>query len=807
MSDCRPEPAQPSGLVDSMALGVVDKRFVRQQNAPQATMIRPVALRDARSSVVAIVSVNRGDGAAVPSRIADTPNLNLYGGAAAPMAVRTTNEPPTLTGTTNIDYVENGKEAVATYTATDPEGETITWTVTGADAGVFSITAGVLEFVTSPNYENPVDENEENQYGVSVSATDLSGASATIEVAVNVTDTNDPNIVLIMADDVGYEAFGAYGSTQYRTPRIDELAAAGVRLTNTYSKPVCTPSRVALMTGKSNVRNYADFEVLLPGQYTFADLFREAGYATAIAGKWQLHGGPRTLTGVAAAETGFDTYCLWNTANTNRRRYWRPSIECDGEIIDSNLLDYGPEVFADFLLEFIESNQHVPFFVYYPMVLPHYPFDSPPDAQCADTDDEQCNFEDMVAYMDRNVGRIYDRLDTLELLTNTIVLFTSDNGSHRTVVSTLLGETIHGDKGLPTDGGTRVPLVVRVPGGQGGRVLDDLVDFTDFLPTLADAASLTIPEGMTLDGVSFWERLKGNSGRPRQWIYTYYFPKPYVAEFDNPSNYPEVAYVRDKRHKLDSSGDLFDISSDRHEIHPLPKDDEATVATRTTLQAVLDSMPDRGEEIRSSSVAGVVSTAEPRPLWRPVLKTAKVSGTELTLVYAGILNTSIEPSADAYTVKVDETERTVSGVSLADTAVSLTLAVPVTAAQTVTLSYAPGTNALRHGNRSSGHKAAALADEPVENETPADSTDPTVESIATDATHPTRNPFTATIGFSEPVTGLDSGEITVVNGTGSNLSGVRRHVYATGNTGCRLRRRRHGNGPCRCGRGHRRKPQ
>ena len=103
--------------------------------------------------------------------------------------------------------------------------------------------------------------------------------------------TNEqPNVVLIMADDVGYECFGPYGSKQYSTPRLDKLADTGVRFTHFYSTPLCTPSRVKIMTGKSNVRNYLDFGVLDPAEYTFADLFKKAGYATAIAGKWQLQG-------------------------------------------------------------------------------------------------------------------------------------------------------------------------------------------------------------------------------------------------------------------------------------------------------------------------------------------------------------------------------------------------------------------------------------------------------------------------------------------------------------------------------------
>ena len=632
----------------------------------------------------------------------------------------TINKTLSIAGNANPEYPENAAVPVATYIA-DPKTPNLDWSLSGDDGGRFSVIDGVLRFLSPPDFEKPADQGGDNEYQVEVVTTDSSKSRATIAVTIKVTDVQDPNIVLIMADDVGYEAFGAYGSTQYRTPRLDELASAGVRLTNAYSKPVCTPSRVALMTGKSNVRNYADFGVLLPDQYTFADLLGEAGYATAIAGKWQLHGGDYSvIDGVAADQTGFDAYCLWNTDLADGSRYWNPSIECDGQVISRDQDDYGPDIFTDFLLEFIESNQNGPFFAYYPMVLPHYPFVPPPDAQCLGTDDEQCNFEDMVSRLDYNVGRIYDKLATLLLLDNTILLFTSDNGTSRTLVSYLDGKAIQGDKRLPTDGGTRVPLIAIVPGGDGGRVIDDLIDFTDFLPTFADAAGLTVPEEVTLDGVSFWERLQGKTGQPRQWIYTYYFPNPYKSTYQSPSQYPEVAYVRDERYKLYSTGDLYDLSMDTHEIRPVLSNEGDSLEARTRLQAALDSMPATSQEIRRPWVNDALLSSSSRPLWRPVLKTATVDGNELKLTYAGVLDIDSKPPEGAFAVQVDGTERTVSSVSVAAGVVTLTLATPVTAGQTVTLSYTPGTNALQHANRVDGNTATALAHETVRNETPQD---------------------------------------------------------------------------------------
>ena len=178
-----------------------------------------------------------------------------------------------------------------------------------------------------------------------------------------------------------------------------------------------------------------------------------------------------------------------------------------------------------------------------------------------------------------------------------------------------------------------------------------------------------------------------------------------------------MAYVRDKRYKLYNTGELFDLSVDRFEIHPLLADHEESVAARTRLQAVLDSMPvGGGEEILWSLVAGTAT--EGRPRWRPVLSGATVNGAELMLAYAGVLNTKEPPPTDAFTVKVDGTERTVAVSSINGTSVVLMLASPVVSEQTVTVSYdIPHRNAIRHVNGDTGHLAAPIADEVVRNTT------------------------------------------------------------------------------------------
>ena len=124
--------------------------------------------------------------------------------------------------------------------------------------------------------------------------------------------TEDPlNVLLIMADDIGFECFSSYGSKEYKTPRIDALAKQGVRFNNAHSTPLCTPTRVNLMSGKSNVFNYQDFGIYPHGEPTFANHFKEHGYRTAVAGKWQLQS-KQPGKGITPGEAGFDTYCLWN---------------------------------------------------------------------------------------------------------------------------------------------------------------------------------------------------------------------------------------------------------------------------------------------------------------------------------------------------------------------------------------------------------------------------------------------------------------------------------------------------------------
>jgi arylsulfatase A len=373
-----------------------------------------------------------------------------------------------------------------------------------------------------------------------------------------------PNVILIMADDVGYECFGAYGSTQYRTPNIDRMAGQGMRFLHCHSQPLCTPSRVKIMTGISNVRNYSGFSVLNRDQRTLGSYFKEAGYTTAIAGKWQLLGAehyPERFRGrgTRPEAAGFDRVCLWQVDRLGSR-FWNPLLYVDGENRQFGKDDYGPAIVNDYALKFMEEHRDRPFFLYYPMILVHSPFEPTPDSESRGSRNKQKNFEDMVAYMDRMVGKVVDQARRLGIAEKTLILFTGDNGTHKSIVSRLNGVEIRGGKGSTTDAGTRVPCVAWWPGTvPAGRTSEPLVDFSDFLPTALEAAGITA--SAELDGQSFLPQLRGGTGRPREFMFCYYNPRPEKTQ--------PVRFVRDTRWKLYGDGRFYDVANDVLERHPL----------------------------------------------------------------------------------------------------------------------------------------------------------------------------------------------------------------------------------------------
>ncbi len=381
-----------------------------------------------------------------------------------------------------------------------------------------------------------------------------------------------PNIIFIMADDLGREAIGAYGCDEYSTPNIDRLAKEGAKFNYCYATPLCTPTRVQLMTGKYNFRNYIGFGLLDPSERTFGNLLKDAGYTTCIAGKWQLLGNERQrkLAGGRIGSwpegAGFDEYCLWQI-DQRGSRYKDPMVTMTGRKTSVFHGRYGPDVFVEFIEKFIENHENEPFFIYYPMVLTHDPFiptpaDSAFAAPLKDMHSDTTYFASMVHYADSLVGRIVRKLDEKGLRDNTLIIFTGDNGTHRSVITQFNGKPFRGDKGRPTDAGTHVPLVVSWPGHvNAGTVSDALIDFTDFLPTLMDVAVAKIPRDFITDGMSFYPFLNGEKFEGREWIFCHYDP--------NWGNRKKARYVQNREWKLYGDGRIYNVKIDPRETDPL----------------------------------------------------------------------------------------------------------------------------------------------------------------------------------------------------------------------------------------------
>ncbi|MEX0819986.1 MAG: sulfatase-like hydrolase/transferase, partial [Pirellulaceae bacterium] len=218
------------------------------------------------------------------------------------------------------------------------------------------------------------------------------------------------------------------------------------------------------------------------------------------------------------------------------------------------------------------------------------PFEPTPDSESRASQDKQRNFEDMVAYMDKMIGRVVKKTEELGVAENTLIMFCGDNGTNTKITSTLNGKTIVGGKGMTTDAGTRVPLVASWPGVvPADRTCDDLVDFSDFLPTCLGAAGKELPAG--LDGQSFLPQLRGETGQPRDWIYCYYCPRPEKT--------PPRRFARDQRWKLYGDGGFFDVENDVFEKRNLASSDlnADAAAARSKLQGALDAMPNTGQNL------------------------------------------------------------------------------------------------------------------------------------------------------------------------------------------------------------------
>jgi len=362
------------------------------------------------------------------------------------------------------------------------------------------------------------------------------------------------NVLLILADDMGSMELGCYGSKINSTPNLDALAQSGVRFQTFFATPVSTPSRVELMTGKygphtghlnmSNLPGGKGPYNLATDEYTFGQMFKDAGYTTAMAGKWQLGGKGSTFI----FECGFDEYAAWIYLNNLAKgepykggfyppksqkttsRYWQPGIMVDGEHIATTKTDYGPDIYSKFIMDFIKKSAAAgkPFFAYYPMALVHSPWVATPDhPEVKDNSPEA--FKANVEYADKIVGRLVKTLDDAGVRKNTLVIFLGDNGTEGWGKQTV------------TEWGPHTPCMISLPGTiKAGVVSGEMVDLSDILPTMVDYAGFRPRNFDQLDGKSLWPFLTGVSATT----------KPYAISY-----YGQYRVIRDKEWLLESNMD------------------------------------------------------------------------------------------------------------------------------------------------------------------------------------------------------------------------------------------------------------
>lgn len=368
-------------------------------------------------------------------------------------------------------------------------------------------------------------------------------------------ETRQPNIILILADDLGYGDLGCFGQKTLKTPRLDAMAKEGMRFTQFYAGcTVCAPSRSVLMTGKHMGRtvvrgNSTAPIVIQPGQTTVASLLKRAGYATACVGKWGI-GTPDNFTN--PNDVGFDHFFgyinMWHAHNfypeflirngkvvplknvvaEKWKPFQDPAVPRAGRGVAVKRVEYAPDLFIEDALDFVRDNHKRPFFLYFAMNVPHANNEAGKDGMevpdvgefaAREWPDAEKGFAAMIRNIDRDTGRLLDLLDELKIDDNTLVLFTSDNGPHQEGGHDAdffdSNGALRGIKRDLTEGGIRVPTIARWPGTiQPGSEDAAHWYFGDVMATVAELAGVDAPED--IDSDSFAATLRGQP-REKRW--------------------------------------------------------------------------------------------------------------------------------------------------------------------------------------------------------------------------------------------------------------------------------------------------
>lgn len=401
--------------------------------------------------------------------------------------------------------------------------------------------------------------------GATLAVSALFPAAEKVEAAL----PQKPNIMFIMADDLGARTVKCYNSPYYsgiQTPNIDALAANGLRFETAWATPVCTPSRASLLTGRYGYRTgwtglptetvYGGTlppELILEGRHlSIGNIMKCAGYSTFVAGKWMLSGSTQNFSNQIST-LGFDEHCIWpnttsflppNSGYTGETgkvsRYWNPVYVKNGKYLPATANDYGPDMIQEFMLDCCKKSKerNQPFFAYYTTTLPHDPYDSTPDPNNPGKKIAG-SLKASVEYLDYQVGRVVAELEANGMRENTIIIFCGDNGTH--------GE---GKWSLARESGARVPLIVNWPGHVRKGVSRELMDFADLMPTFAEiAGASSILNGYTIDGKSIVPHFTDSTAIGKEWIHYVY----------------DGRGLRDKRWLLDGQNAFWDCGDSRNE--------------------------------------------------------------------------------------------------------------------------------------------------------------------------------------------------------------------------------------------------
>lgn len=362
--------------------------------------------------------------------------------------------------------------------------------------------------------------------------------------AQNEESKDRPNFVVIMCDDVSHDMFGCYGNENVKTPNIDKLANNGVYFQTAWNSAICCPARAEIMTGcYATTTGYWNNAFSVPQESFSADelfqhhvpfskLLKDNGYKTAVAGKWHI-GGAEHQNHPAV---GFDEYCMWegiielkNELNIDTwnggmekggektARYWHPCIIQNGKLLETKPTDFGPDIYSDFICNFIEKSakSKEPFLAYYPMTMPHGPYvemptrtkqgSNNPNADSKVSSEDR--FNEMIDYIDILVGKILSQLEKSGVAENTIVIFTSDNGTAITA------------KSRGVERGSHIPFIVSGKGIKQRGLTTELCDATDILPTLTEFAGVSLAKDFKTEGVSLVPFLTGSTDSHKDVIH------------------------------------------------------------------------------------------------------------------------------------------------------------------------------------------------------------------------------------------------------------------------------------------------